>query len=256
VISLKPFKRIHLAECSSTNLVANEMHGRGEDITNTIISTDYQTSGKGLDTNSWHSERGKNLLFSLVIKPEGLEASAQFMLTKAVSLGVHDVLIQVLPAEVLTIKWPNDIYVDNKKICGMLISNHIGGNKILLSTIGIGLNVNQTIFPSELPNPVSVKQLIGMNTDRDWLLDKLSMSIAQRLTSIFSKARDSLDQDYLQSLYQFQQWHKYESEGKMFTARIISVNHFGHLVLELETGETWNYDIKNLIFKESKCSST
>ncbi len=245
-----PFKRIHLAECSSTNLVAHEMYNMGEDLTNVIISTDYQTSGKGLDTNSWHSEKGKNILFSLVVRPERLGASNQFMLTKAVSLGVHDALKALLPKANITIKWPNDIYIDAKKVGGILISNIIAGNTITNSIIGIGLNVNQTQFPADLPNPVSVKQITGKDTDRDHLLDRICLSLSGRLEELLNgKHSETIDQDYLRSLYRFGQQTRFQGEGRTFDARIVNVNQYGHLILEVDSGELRCFGLKQLIFR-------
>lgn len=250
MISLSSFKRIQLDECSSTNIVMYEMISNDAKLSNTIITADFQTAGKGHESNLWHSEKGKNLIFSLVIKPEQLEAGKQFQLTKAVSLGVHDALKALLPKANITIKWPNDIYIDAKKVGGILISNIIAGNTIRNSIIGIGLNVNQTEFPADIPNPVSVKQITGKDTDRDHLLDRLCLSLSGRLEELLNgKHSETIDQDYLRSLYRFGQQTRFQGEGRTFDARIVNVNQYGHLILEVDSGELRSFDLKQLIFR-------
>ncbi len=244
-----PLKRIHLAECSSTNMVAHEMLQNDEHIANTIISTDFQTAGKGLDSNTWHSEAGKNLLFSLIIEPKQLHPASQFRITKAVSLAIRQTLLDLMPYETITIKWPNDIYAGNNKLCGMLISNMISGNTLSKSIIGVGLNVNQTRFPDHLPNPVSIKHLAGMNTDRDWLLDKLLVNMAEKLTfSIENQNDNTIDTEYLNALYRREGCYGYQAGGNHFSARIVDVNLYGHLVLETTDGQRKSYELKEVAF--------
>ena len=120
--------------------------------------------------NSWESEKGKNLTFSMLIHPEEIPANEQFRITEITSVALCETLEKCLDERV-EIKWPNDIYVGDKKICGMLIENQLQGNKIKDCIIGIGLNVNQQQFLSDAPNPVSIYQLTGKETDRKELLD-------------------------------------------------------------------------------------
>jgi BirA family transcriptional regulator, biotin operon repressor / biotin---[acetyl-CoA-carboxylase] ligase len=244
-----PFKRIHLPQTHSTNKLAAEMHAQGEAIVQTILSTDFQTEGKGQESNAWHSEAGKNLLFSMVIHPEKLHPARQFMLTKAVSLGICDALAGVLPYENIRVKWPNDIYADDKKMGGILISNTISGQDITISIIGIGLNVNQTNFPEWIPNPVSVKQLLGMQADRESLLAKLEMAITNRLNMLHQSAGESkLDEDYLEMLYQLHDWKFYRVNGEEILGSITGVNENGHLQLDTNEGRQLSCDLKEVVF--------
>ena len=128
-----------------------------------IVHTDFQTEGKGQRTNSWESAKDKNLLFSLLLKPLHTPISEQFRISQLCSNGIIYVLRNLISTEtnLFTIKWPNDIYWKNKKLGGILIENNLQGNKIKNSTLGIGLNINQTEFPLDIPNPISLKQITG-----------------------------------------------------------------------------------------------
>jgi BirA family transcriptional regulator, biotin operon repressor / biotin---[acetyl-CoA-carboxylase] ligase len=244
-----PFKRIHLPQTHSTNKLAAEMHAQGEAIVQTILSTDFQTEGKGQESNAWHSEAGKNLLFSMVIHPKKLHPARQFMLTKAVSLGICDALAVLVPYENIRIKWPNDIYVDDKKMGGILISNTISGQDITLSIIGIGLNVNQTAFPEWIPNPVSLKQLMGMHADREALLAELENTISARLELLnYQAGENKLDADYLEKLYQLHDWKFYRVKGEEILGSITGVDEFGHLLLDTNDGSQLSCDLKEVVF--------
>ena len=151
----------------------------------TVVCAREQTAGIGQRGNVWHSEPGKNLTFSLVLKPTFLPFEQQYMLTKTVSLGVADCLIPLLPVgQEVSIKWPNDIYIGMGKVCGILISNHVSGSSLSSSVVGIGLNVNQTAFPEWIPNPVSLKQVTGQEEALEPLLLRLVDCIAFRYETV------------------------------------------------------------------------
>ena len=159
------FKVIHIEETDSTNRWLKE-HGEGE----TLVVAEYQTAGKGCGSNSWESEKGKNLTFSMLIHPD-ITAHDQFRITEVTSVALCETLAPYIYNKV-EIKWPNDIYIGDKKICGMLIENRLQGSTVVDSIIGIGLNVNQRVFESDAPNPVSMWQLLGQDTDREALLQR------------------------------------------------------------------------------------
>ena len=146
------FRIIHIEETDSTNRWLKE-NGEG----NMVVVADYQTAGKGCGTNSWESERGKNLTFSMLIHPENIPASRQFRITEIISVAICEVLEQYIGD--VSIKWPNDIYWRNGKLGGILIENALTGNQIRDCIIGVGLNVNQRRFLSGAPNPVSLWQI-------------------------------------------------------------------------------------------------
>ena len=156
------WKIIHIDETDSTN---RYLKGVKE---GNVVVADYQTSGRGCGTNTWESERGKNMLFSVMIHPVQLPVQRQFHISMAISLAIVEALEQQIGD--VSIKWPNDIYWRNAKICGILIENTLQGNRIKDSVIGVGLNVNQRAFHSDAPNPVSLWQIHGQETDREQLL--------------------------------------------------------------------------------------
>ena len=145
-----------------------ELLNLGETEEFTVIVAKEQTAGIGQRGNHWAAAPGQNLTFSVVLRPAFLPAADQYALTKAVSLAIVDTLAPLLPqrAEEVRIKWPNDIYVDDRKICGILINNHLQQERIAATVVGIGLNVNQRTFPDWVPNPTSLALLTG-NTSAD-----------------------------------------------------------------------------------------
>ena len=171
------FKIIHIDETDSTNRWLMEHSDSSLETLSDVakepslcVVADYQTAGKGCGTNSWESERGKNLTFSVMLHPVEIPASGQFRISEAVSVALCTTLEAYIYNKV-EIKWPNDIYVGDQKICGILIENRLQGSTIMNSIVGIGLNVNQQIFRSDAPNPVSMYQLVGHEMDRTALLD-------------------------------------------------------------------------------------
>lgn len=161
---------IALEETDSTNQYISQLcNNLKEDVAElTTVTAEFQTSGKGQRGNTWEAEKGKNLLFSFVLYPTFLEARRQFILSQMVSLAIKEELSRW--SDDITIKWPNDIYWKDKKICGILIENEIAGHHIERSIAGIGININQETFHSDAPNPVSLKQITGREHDRHEIL--------------------------------------------------------------------------------------
>lgn len=140
------------------------------------ISADFQTAGHGQATNHWESEDGKNLLFSLLLRPYVIPASEQFVVTEIVTLAIINALQDYIRQRI-TIKWPNDIYVGDKKLCGILIENALCGPVIDTCIVGIGININQELFTSDAPNPISLKQLNGRDNDREEIFEEIYQNI-------------------------------------------------------------------------------
>lgn len=201
----------------------------------TVIVARSQTAGIGQRGNHWSSEDGKNLTFSLILKPNFLPAADQFRITQAVSLAVVDTLVPLLPRwqGQIRIKWPNDIYVVDRKICGMLIENTLEGPWIRHSVIGIGLNVNQTVFPPGLPNPTSM----ALCTHRTFDLEEE----LPRLLSFFrvdALGMPSLWEAYTGELYRLGESHEWSlPEGSILKGTIKGVRQDGRLILETTEGE-------------------
>ncbi|MCR5130668.1 MAG: biotin--[acetyl-CoA-carboxylase] ligase [Prevotella sp.] len=156
-------KLIHLDEVDSTNRYLRDYQPAEGELA-TICVADFQTAGRGCGTNRWESERGQNLLCSLLIHPNDIPAAQQFHISMAIALAICDALNEFGVKE-LSVKWPNDIYWRDRKLCGILIENTLAGSIIRNSIIGIGLNVNQREFHSDAPNPVSLRQILGHDAD-------------------------------------------------------------------------------------------
>jgi BirA family transcriptional regulator, biotin operon repressor / biotin---[acetyl-CoA-carboxylase] ligase len=240
-------KIIHLPETKSTNSYAIELLSKGRPEEGSVIITDHQTAGKGTDTNTWESEKGKNLTFSLILYPKSA-ADQQFILNKAISLGIYDFLLTELPGQNVSIKWPNDLYIGDKKVCGILIQNSMMGNKMEYMVVGIGLNVNQTVFTSNAPNPVSLKMITGLEHNLEKLLQKLLDSIFERYNSVRHEATRKVENNYQTALYRLGEWHKYLVNETRINSRINGTNAFGQLLLEKETGEIIVCDLKEVKF--------
>lgn len=229
------FKIVHISETDSTNHWLREYGGK-EDM---VLWTDYQTAGKGQGTNSWESERGKNLLFSILYHPESITANRQFHISMAISLAIADILGEQIGD--VSIKWPNDIYWRNGKICGVLIENRLSGQIIKESIIGVGLNVNQRQFYGNAPNPVSLWQVHGHEMERETLLH----AIIQRFSCYI---RENIRERYLSILYRRKGFHPYCDWEGTFMAELVDVEEDGHLVLGKENGKLSRYAFKEVQF--------
>ncbi len=212
-----------------------------------VVAAVHQTAGRGQRGNSWLTHAGENLTFSMVMKfGDGafppLEASRQFVITRRVTLGVAD----YLESEGIgcAVKWPNDIYVRNRKICGMLIENTLRGSFLAASVIGIGLNVNQKEFPPQLVNPVSMSILTGKEYDIRSELVKLCGCVRARLRDFDKK------DEYADRLYRLGTLDEYVicATGESLHARIIGVSDRGMLCLETEKGKRMEFAFKEISY--------
>jgi BirA family transcriptional regulator, biotin operon repressor / biotin---[acetyl-CoA-carboxylase] ligase len=238
---------LKLSETASTNTFTLELLSNERPEEGLVVVADFQSQGKGLDTNTWESERGKNLTFSLVLYPE-FAADQQFILNKAISLGIYDFLVSELPDQNITIKWPNDIYIGDKKACGILIQNSVIGNKLDYVVAGIGLNVNQKAFTSNAPNPVSMKMLSDIEYNLDKALYTLLQSIFKRYSQVNSGATKLIENDYQKALYHVMEWHEYMLNGMQINAKITGTNAYGQLLLETKTENIIVCDLKEVQF--------
>ncbi|MFA7115754.1 MAG: biotin--[acetyl-CoA-carboxylase] ligase [Bacteroidales bacterium] len=267
----------------STNLEAE----RNLSVTNdfSVLAAEFQTAGRGQRGNHWESAEGENLTFSIVLKPKGLKAVNQFVISEVVSVGICDYLKNYeIEAQ---IKWPNDIYVGNKKICGILIENKIFTDRLAASIVGIGLNLNQTEFISDARNPTSL--LLSL-TDRVFsqklnLKDELLLiveSIYKNYLPLLKEEQTTIlgdkcinqenshtypknshtyppqiEKRYLSLLYQKDIWCNYESlikigelnKNQIFEAKIIGVNKkTACLEVELHDKQHYNFAFKEISF--------
>ena len=222
-----------LAEADSTNNVLLR-HIRDYDNLS-VVAAVKQTAGRGQRGNRWVSAPGDNLTFSLLLKPEGLPAREVMALTCLATLAVRDILRETgVPA---VIKWPNDIYVGKRKICGMLVENGLEGGFIVWSVIGIGINLNQTEFPGELLNPTSVKRLTGRTYDPVSFLETFCTGLEKRLPELATPdGRKRLLDTYERDLFQKDSPASYRDPetGKTFTGIIRGITPEGLLRMEAE----------------------
>jgi BirA family transcriptional regulator, biotin operon repressor / biotin---[acetyl-CoA-carboxylase] ligase len=212
-----------------------------------VFVADSQVDGRGQASNTWESEPDKNLTFSILLYPDFLEIGWQFELSKAISLGVADFLKE--KTDQVSIKWPNDIYIGKGKVAGILIENSIKTNKISSCIVGIGLNVNQRVFTSNAPNPVSLSLVTQKVYDLEESLSDLCPKIDERYQQLRSRKLGQIDEDYTQMLYQRGRWSPYSDENGEFEGRILGVDQIGRLMIETRAGKINKYHFKEVVFK-------
>lgn len=230
---------IHIDETDSTNRWLRNSQQATDSSLPAVVVADFQTAGRGCGANTWESERGKNLLFSLMIHPTEVPAAKQFHVSMAISLAILDALEQHIGN--VSIKWPNDIYWRNGKLGGILIENRLQGGCIKDCIIGVGLNVNQEQFCSDAPNPVSLKQIHGQETNRELLLRDILVRFEQYLPQ-------DLKGRYLSHLYRRKGFHPYADKDGAFMAEIVNVEDDGHLLLRDDQGCDRRYAFKEVQF--------
>jgi BirA family biotin operon repressor/biotin-[acetyl-CoA-carboxylase] ligase len=238
---------ITLNEVDSTNTFLKDAVSKSTPLLDgTVIMAEKQFAGRGQAENSWQTEPGKNLTFSIFLKPGFLSVDKQFELNKAISIALNDVLIKYVPSNAY-IKWPNDLYIRNKKIGGMLIENIVQGNKIKYAIIGIGLNVNQEYFPVNLKNVTSLKQELHQDYDLIGLLGEICSSVEARYLQLKAGSLKKISDEYLQQLYLKDQWASFKFDGMIQSGKIVGITNIGQLILETE-GETRVFNNKEIEF--------
>ena len=198
-----------------------------------FICAGFQTAGRGQTGNSWESEEGKNLLCSILLPPD---KNLYFL-----NIAVGVALVRVI-GEAFTIKWPNDIYYEDKKIAGILIENAIIGNEIKYSIAGIGLNVNQTEFHSDAPNPISLKQIYGTEFD----IDQLMNQVLETVHKVLNEPEEEVWASYKSHLYRREGFWPFEDQNGTFEARIEDVLPTGEIVLRDQQGKERKYHFKQI----------
>lgn len=237
---------IHLDTTPSTNEYANKLLKESTPKDGTVIITDSQTSGRGHDSNIWESEDKMNLTFSLIYYPNFLPIIKQFYLSKCISIGILNYLNNY--SNNVCIKWPNDIYVGDKKIAGILIENSIQGNSFLNTIIGVGLNINQETFYSDAPNPISLFQLNNKRYNLKTEFSKLINSINKYYTKLKNNKYSELDNIYLSNLYRLNKHFRYKDKDSIFKGKIIGISEFGYLQIETTEKTIKEYDFKEIQF--------
>jgi BirA family transcriptional regulator, biotin operon repressor / biotin---[acetyl-CoA-carboxylase] ligase len=228
-------KIISLPSCESTNSLMVAMTESCLLEEGAVIITEHQTNGRGQARNQWTSEPGANLTFSVLLNPTFIEPSQQFFLNMAVGLSVCDCVSEILGWHAhVKLKWPNDILVGGKKICGILIENQIQGKLLSHSIVGIGLNVNQKKF--EWPEASSLSLYSSFDYDKENILRILFQKLEGRYAQLKGKSLEKLKDDYMAVLYWHGEDHEFQSQGKVFMGRIEGVDEVGRLQVMVNGG--------------------
>lgn len=242
---------IHLKSIDSTNSYASQLLGQIKPVEGTLIYTFDQQNGRGQRGNTWHTEPNKNVASSFILYPSFLQAGRQFLLNKITSLAVADLMAELTEpsdkTQEIRIKWPNDIYVGNKKIAGILIENTLRENTIQNAIVGIGININQTAFNADI-NATSLALIANKEFDLMQVLEKLSEFIEARYLQLKGNKLEGIDLSYLQNLYQLNEWHNYISDDQLFEGKIIGISSIGKLQVQLKTNEIKEFDLKEIRF--------
>lgn len=223
---------LHFKELDSTNNYAHTFlkEKKNQNQEGILIYTDFQCKGRGQAENFWESEAEKNLLLSIICFPDFLFAEEQFILSKFFSVAIVEFLQknQIFAK----IKWPNDIYIGNKKVGGILIENTIVGNKIKNSILGLGLNINQSEFSKDIPNPTSLL----LETQKQFSVSNVLNDLIEIFSEFYLLMQNSeyqyFEKKYLELLYCKDEIRKYKHKNQTFEAKIFSISEYGQLILE------------------------
>lgn len=231
----------------STNLFALDMLSEGRPDEGTVIAARGQTQGKGQAGASWESEPGKNILLSVILYPGFVDTAAHFSLNQAIALAVRDTIAGLVPQSV-AVKWPNDIYIEDRKTAGILLQTSIKGFRFQYCVAGIGINVNQTTFSEHLPNAVSPAMLTGQESDLHEVREDLLLSLEERYLQLRAGQTEAICEEYLRHLYRFDEPALFQrKDGHVFEGRIIGVTPQGLLQVRHEQGIS-AYDVKEVAF--------
>ena len=225
---------VYVPQCHSTNTLATELSQKAETPEGTLIITNYQMAGRGQRGSSWEAAPGENLTFSLILKPNFLQAQNQFQLNQAFSLGVLD-YVKTRLNEDIKVKWPNDVMVQEKKLCGILFENQISGNELRHSIVGIGLNVNQQSF--QYPTAGSLSLFSQRTYSLALELEALLQHLESRYVMLKEEKHEKLKAEYLQNLYRMGETHRFRNHEMEFEGMISGVDEVGRLRIEVEGGE-------------------
>ncbi len=237
---------VRIQSTNSTNNYANQQIREKSWPERTVFLTYNQTMGRGQMKNFWESEPNQNLTFSIVFFPDFLGIRYQFMLSKVITLGIYSALAKYV--DQLKVKWPNDIYAGSQKLGGILIENSVMSGLIKSSVAGIGLNVNQTIFRSDAPNPVSLQLLTNQHYDCEEILTEILSGINNYYDRLKQGEFNKINSEFISVLYRLNELHWFRSENEDFQGEIIGVNEIGQLLIRRDNGEILEFHFKEVEF--------
>ncbi|MDL2322784.1 biotin--[acetyl-CoA-carboxylase] ligase [Bacteroidales bacterium OttesenSCG-928-A17] len=237
---------IKIESCPSTNIYLKELAEKESPEEGTVVISSEQTSGRGQAGNSWESEAEKNITCSILLQPGFLPLNQFFLLSEVISLGIKDTLNKYTDA--VSIKWPNDIYYQDKKICGILIENELMEQRFSRSIVGIGLNINQTEFISDAPNPTSLKQITGKEFDLEDLLIEMLNNCFFWYEKLRRNQTSEIEEAYFKALYRNDGVYFFKDSAGVFEAKIAKVGANGILHLLTKDNEIREYAFKEVKF--------
>lgn len=235
------FEILEFEQAGSTNTLAEELP-KEELRDKSVVLTFRQTEGKGQAGNRWESTPGKNISMTVVFRPDKLDAARQFAVSMVIALGCRDFIGRYV--ENCTVKWPNDIYAGDKKMVGILIEHTVSGAYVGRSLCGVGVNINQQVFVSDAPNPVSLAQLLGRELPLRDVLAELLECIGKRYAQLHNYYL--LERDFVEALYRRYGEYEWEDEKGVFRASIVGVDEYGRLVLRDAVGTERIYGFKEV----------
>ena len=235
----------------STNTYLRELGGGDPSFDYEVAVATFQTAGRGQKGNTWESEAGKNLLFSILAHPQNIKVQEQFYISEAIALAVSDSVIAFIGPEYadgVSVKWSNDVYWKDYKMAGILIENTLQGDRILDTVAGVGLDVNQEVFLSDAPNPISMRNITGREFDLEALLNDIVERFIGYMEAGTTELRNKTDKLYRDRLYRRQGYHKFRDSNGIFEARIEGIRPDGCLMLQTRSGEHRTYEFKQVQF--------
>ncbi len=235
---------IHLQETDSTNRYIKDLPPSDDDMI--VVTAKSQTAGRGQGSNTWESEAGKNLLFSMLVHPHFVDLDRQFVLSMVGALALKDTLDAYTDA--ISIKWPNDVYWRDRKISGTLIETRLAGQMLKDVLFGIGVNINQEVFLSDAPNPVSLSQITGREMDIDEVLEKFLQTFDKYYGMLEEGQEEIIIKAYHDGLYRKDGLHTYRDKDGEFKAVIVEVKPDGHLILRDDMARERCYAFKEVIW--------
>jgi BirA family biotin operon repressor/biotin-[acetyl-CoA-carboxylase] ligase len=239
---------IIIREVDSTNNYANTLLDREKPAEGTIVLTFRQMKGRGYASNVWKSEPDQNLTFSIILYPDFLPAARQFLLSQAISVGIARFLQNETGG--VSIKWPNDILIGDRKVAGILVENRIQGAFLHSSVIGIGLNLNQQRFPDDLPRAVSLGMVTGKFHPPGFSLKTIANEVLSLYNDLKMIGYEHIHTQYLNFLYRYGEISRFRCQGEVFEAKISGIDEYGQLVLKQTDGTSaaWPFKTLEMIF--------
>jgi BirA family transcriptional regulator, biotin operon repressor / biotin---[acetyl-CoA-carboxylase] ligase len=221
----------------STNDMAKTLNREVEVENGFLLWSDFQKNGRGRNSNSWLGDPGKNIYASFILKPYKLEIKNLAYLNFACTLAVHDTLTGALPNEEIKIKWPNDLIVNGKKVAGILIENQLGPKLVSSSVFGVGINVNQGSFPTDLENVSSLAKQKGSDFRREDVLERLCEHLEVRINQLTHMLYDLLEAQYNHLLYKKDEEIQFRVEGQEYLGILKGITKRGEIVIKTEDRE-------------------